>query len=96
MINYLNEDELYMDRDCSECYQYQKKLLLIQSQMLAVVNILFGKDDFDKVRLENRIDEICDLLDMDIPEGQIVVQESKEAHARRWNKMVTNFMEKSL
>ena len=94
-MNYINEDELYFDRECDQCLDKVCTLDHIRGYMEGVVGILFGTKPFDKVKLENYIDEICGSLDLPMPNGQIAVRETKEAHVKRWNEMVSHFMEKA-
>lgn len=69
-------------KECWECEEKEKTLDHVRDHFTLVLEMLFGKVFFDKVRLENSLDEICNSLEMPEYTGQIVV-DSELARTQR-------------
>ena len=81
------DDMCVQDNECKKCDEKDKTIFEIEHYFKGMVEILYGKQKFSEGELESCIDEICSLLQMNMPQGTIQVEKkrpSKAAFLENW------------
>lgn len=63
-----------VDPDCDKCDKKALKIKEARGALKDVLNQLYGKVDFDILKLENALDELCWNLDLDMYQGDLNVK----------------------
>ena len=81
---YCKEDnyyEPYCEKECSGCQDKKTELKDIKYWMKALVEQLYSKEKLDYLDCEQCIEEICSVVDVKIPEGELTIDRKQGVKA---------------